>query len=270
MDGPTSIRTRISSNAFGNIDAAHAGTGIPGSRRYGLKRVQTLPGGDSVATSGFAVMGWRCLIPYTLEVLDPKYRLVGGAVLSSGFRHRMERITPTDTTHWCDTIVFDGDNVEVNAKAMTLINSPSGGAFGTIPFLRQGRATALRKSVAERHAEASVRSRARNGTGMGRKWRRPGRSPTAPRAGRQGHDDWAAHRSRVEQGIWGSGFSLGRLGMTSAVSRGSVLAVAMMPSPYPQGLDWMRRRCPLPALAIRYRAAGYGHVDYFARRRPWR
>ena len=50
-------------------------------------------------------------------------------------------VSSTDTTHWCDTIVFDGEVVKVNAKAMPLINSPSGGASGTIPFLRKASAT---------------------------------------------------------------------------------------------------------------------------------
>ncbi|WP_273703319.1 hypothetical protein, partial [Candidatus Accumulibacter vicinus] len=78
--------------------------------------------------------------PYTLEVLDPKYRLVGALYSVQDFATGWN-VSPTDPTHWYDTIVFDGEVVKVNAKAMPLINSPSGGASGTIPFLRKASAT---------------------------------------------------------------------------------------------------------------------------------
>ena len=106
--------------------------------------VQAQEGSDTLA-------GVRCLRsgsrygalfdPTRWKSLDPKYRSGGG-------RCTQFRISPpdgtyrsTDTTHWCDTIVFDGEVVKVNAKAMPLINSPSGGASGTIPFLRKASAT---------------------------------------------------------------------------------------------------------------------------------
>ena len=135
VDGPDGIRTRISSNAFGSKTMLRTRNGMP---EFTTVRAQE---GTDASRRGFVayVRGSRygaLFDPYTLEVLDPKYRLVGALYSVQDFATGWN-VSPTDTTHWCDTIVFDGEVVKVNAKAMTLINSPSGGAFGTIPFLRK-------------------------------------------------------------------------------------------------------------------------------------
>lgn len=139
VDGPDGIRTRISSNAFGSKTMLRTRNGMP---EFTTVRAQE---GTDASRRGFVayVRGSRygaLFDPYTLEVLDPKYRLVGALYSVQDFATGWN-VSPTDTTHWCDTIVFDGEVVKVNAKAMTLINSPSGGAFGTIPFLRKASAT---------------------------------------------------------------------------------------------------------------------------------
>ena len=65
---------------------------------------------------------------------------------------------------------------------MPLINSPSGGASGTILFCARPAPRIPTGNGAERHTEASVRGRARNGTGMGRKWRHTDAHPYGARA----------------------------------------------------------------------------------------
>lgn len=139
VEGPDGIRTRISSNAFGSKTMLRTRNGMP---EFTTVRAQE---GSDTSRRGFVayVRGSRygaLFDPYTLEVLDPKYRLVGALYSVQDFATGWN-VSPTDTTHWCDTIVFDGEVVKVNAKAMPLINSPSGGASGTIPFLRKASAT---------------------------------------------------------------------------------------------------------------------------------
>ena len=139
VEGPDGIRTRISSNAFGSKTMLRTRNGMP---EFTTVRAQE---GTDASRRGFVayVRGSRygaLFDPYTLEVLDPKYRLVGALYSVQDFATGWN-VSPTDTTHWCDTIVFDGEVVKVNAKAMPLINSPSGGASGTIPFLRKASAT---------------------------------------------------------------------------------------------------------------------------------
>ena len=139
VEGPDGIRTRISSNSFGSKTMLRTRNGMPE-----FTTVQAQEGTDT-SQRGFVayVRGSRygaLFDPYTLEVLDPKYRLVGALYSVQDFATGWN-VSSTDTTHWCDTIVFDGEVVKVNAKAMPLINSPSGGASGTIPFLRKASAT---------------------------------------------------------------------------------------------------------------------------------
>ena len=138
VEGPNGIRTRISSNAFGSKTMLRTRNGMP---EFTTVLDQT---GSDTSRRGFVayVRGSRygaLFDPYTLEVLDPKYRLVGALYSTQDFATGWN-VSPTDTTHWCDTLVFDGEVVKVNAKAMPLINSPSGGASGTIPFLRKASA----------------------------------------------------------------------------------------------------------------------------------
>ncbi len=139
VEGPDGIRTRISSNAFGSKTMLRTRNGMP---EFTTVRAQE---GTGASRRGFVayVRGSRygaLFDPYTLEVLDPKYRLVGALYSVQDFATGWN-VSPTDATHWYDTIVFDGEVVKVNAKAMPLINSPSGGASGTIPFLRKASAT---------------------------------------------------------------------------------------------------------------------------------
>ena len=90
VEGPDGIRTRISSNSFGSKTMLRTRNGMPE-----FTTVQAQEGTDTSQRGSAAyVRGSRygaLFDPYTLEVLDPKYRLVGRCT-RAGFRHRMERI----------------------------------------------------------------------------------------------------------------------------------------------------------------------------------
>ena len=104
VEGPDGIRTRISSNSFGSKTMLRTRNGMPE-----FTTVQAQEGTDT-SQRGFVayVRGSRygaLFDPYTLEVLDPKYRLVGALYSVQDFATGWN-VSSTDTTHWCDTIVL--------------------------------------------------------------------------------------------------------------------------------------------------------------------
>ena len=90
VDGPDGIRTRISSNAFGSKTMLRTRNGMPEFTTVRAQEGTDASRRGSLPTSVVRGTG-RCLIPYTLEVLDPKYRLVG--------RCTQSRISPPDGTY---------------------------------------------------------------------------------------------------------------------------------------------------------------------------
>jgi hypothetical protein len=120
--------------------------------------------------------------PYTLTVLDPKYTLVGALYSVQDFATGWN-VSASDTTKWNDTIVFDGQVVRVNAKAMPLINSPRGGSGDAFPFLRKG-------SIEEPYGNSVLNATQKRIFAVGREavqsWGGSGRvetlTPTSPRS----------------------------------------------------------------------------------------
>jgi hypothetical protein len=133
VDGFDTIRTAEWQNNDGTWSRLHTRNGWPLFETDKLR----VSSGTSVSVRGFVakVPGGTAVLfdPYTLAVLQSPYTPALNTYTVQDFATDWN-VPSGDTTHWCDTVIFDGTAIKVNGKTLPDLGITADHGFPAIPY----------------------------------------------------------------------------------------------------------------------------------------
>ncbi len=135
VDGYGGIRETYEVNPDGSVTTLRTRLGWPAFETGSAKTSVAAP---TVPERGFVakVPGGRAVLfnPYTMAVLKSPYLPASNSYSVQDFGTTWN-VSSSDTTHWCDVVLFDGTTIKVNSKAMPSLRITANHGFQSVPYV---------------------------------------------------------------------------------------------------------------------------------------